>query len=286
MFLSRIIIFLIFFLLNVQSLFALEVFWKIDKLSKPESVVYHKNSDSIFISNINGDSLKLDGNGYITKIDINGKMIEEKWVDGLDGPKGMAIFKNSIYVSDINKIHKISIDNKKIETFNVNDAGFLNDIAIDNKGNVYASDMFKNRIYLLEDKKVKIWKESKALLNPNGLLVDNQTLIVAPWGKIIEGFKTEYPGHLLKIDIKTKKLSKFFSSKPIGNLDGIVFNNQDGYLATDWVEGSLIKINKKGVSKKILDLNKGSADLEIIMHKNLILIPLMLDNQLLAFKFR
>ena len=33
-----------------------------------------------------------------------------------------------------NKIHKISIDNKKIETFNVNDAGFLNDIAIDNKG--------------------------------------------------------------------------------------------------------------------------------------------------------
>ena len=37
-------------------------------LAAPESAYYHEPSNSIFVSNINGQVLEKDGNGYITRI--------------------------------------------------------------------------------------------------------------------------------------------------------------------------------------------------------------------------
>ena len=120
-------------------------------MAKPESVIYDRLTDSIYVSNINGEALELDKNGFISKISINGNIIEKNWVKGLDGPKGMAIYNNFLFVSDINKIWKISLKDKKMVAFKINDAGFLNDLTVDSKGNIYASDMFKNQIYILKN---------------------------------------------------------------------------------------------------------------------------------------
>ena len=57
-----------------------------------------------------------------------------------------------------------------------------------------------------------------------------------------------------------------------------------GYLVTDWVSGKLLTIDKKGIVINSKNVNKGSADLEILMHKDLILIPMMQNNNLSAFK--
>ena len=260
--------------------YSLDVKWKIDGLAKPESVIYDRLTDSIYVSNINGEALELDKNGFISKISINGNIIEKNWVKGLDGPKGMAIYNNFLFVSDINKIWKISLKDKKMVAFKINDAGFLNDLAVDSKGNIYASDMFKNQIYILKDKNILIWK--KLLFSPNGLIIDKDNLVVAQWGSVTNNFETKTSGYLVKINLKTRDVEKFFSTRPIGNLDGIVFNKEDGFLATDWVNGKLFSINELGIATLLKKLNKGSADLEIVMHKDLILIPQMLDNSLIA----
>ena len=155
----------------------------------------------------------------------------------------------------------------------------------DKNGNIYASDMFKNRIYKLKNETITIWKKSKLLDSPNGLLIEGNYLIIASWGKIKRGFETEIKGKLLKVNLKTREIKKFFSTRPIGNLDGIVFNKDNGYLSTDWIKGKLLSINKKGIVTNSFKINEGSSDLEILMHKNLILIPMMKNNNLTAFQY-
>ena len=153
----------IFIITNFIStpIFSLEIKWVVDGLNEPESVIFDKNSDTIYISNINGDPLKLDKNGYISKISVDGQILEKKWIKGLDAPKGMTIFNDHLFVADINKIWKINTLNKKKQFFLVNGAGFLNDLVVDKKGRIYASDMFKNRIYQLKNENITIWKQSK-----------------------------------------------------------------------------------------------------------------------------
>ena len=105
----------IFIITNFIStpIFSLEIKWVVDGLNEPESVIFDKNSDTIYISNINGDPLKLDKNGYISKISVNGQILDKKWITGLDAPKGMAISNGHLFVADLNKIWKINISNKK-----------------------------------------------------------------------------------------------------------------------------------------------------------------------------
>lgn len=273
----------LFFLINPA--FSFEVKWIVDGLDQPESVIYDKKSDSIYISNINGNPLELDENGYISKISVNGQILERKWVTGLNAPKGLALHDNFLFVADVNKIWKISISNKEKKYYLINDAGFLNDLVANKDGSIYASDMFKNRIYSLKNDNLTIWKQSKLLDSPNGLLIEGKYLIIATWGKIKEGFKTEVKGKLIKVNMQTRQIKKFFSTRPIGNLDGLVFNKYNGYLSTDWVNGKLFSINKKGIVVDSMRINKGSADLEILMHKNLIIIPMMLNNNVTALKF-
>ena len=221
-------------------------------------------------------------------------MLKKKWVTGLDAPKGLAIVKDHLFVADINKIWKISLIDKSKKFFKIYRPGFLNDLVADKSGNIYASDMFKNIIYRLKDNKIELWKKSDMLFSPNGLLIDKENLIIACWGKRTEGFKTEIPGYLVKLNLKNRTITKFFSTRPIGNLDGIVFNKgrvedsyfERGYFVTDWIKGKLFSVNNKGIARVILDINKGSADLEIIMHKNVIVIPMMLDNSIIAYKLK
>ena len=275
----------VFFLFKTSLGNSFEIKWIVDGLNQPESVIYDEKSDAIYISNINGDPLKLDNNGYITKISVNGQIMEKKWISGLDAPKGLAVSKDFLYVSDVNKIWKISIKNKSKELFMIKDAGFLNDLVAHKDGTIFASDMFKNRIYRLKNNNLTIWKQSKLLESPNGLLIEGNFLIIATWGKIKKGFETDVKGKLIKVNMESRQIKKFFSTRPIGNLDGLVFNKNNGYLSTDWVNGKLITIDKKGIAIDSKKINKGAADLGILMHKNLILIPMMQNNNLTAFEF-
>ena len=109
----------IFFICS--PIYSFEVKWVVDGLNEPESAVFDKKNSAIYISNINGDPLKLDKNGYISKISVDGQILEKKWIKGLDAPKGMTIFNDHLFVADINKIWKINTLSKKKQFFSVND---------------------------------------------------------------------------------------------------------------------------------------------------------------------
>ena len=75
----------------------LREFWIVDNLSTPESVVYDSLNNLLYVSSINGDPADKDRNGYISKINLKGEIVEKKWIATLDAPKGMAISDNYLY---------------------------------------------------------------------------------------------------------------------------------------------------------------------------------------------
>ncbi|MGC4005221.1 MAG: hypothetical protein QM811_19715 [Pirellulales bacterium] len=64
--------------------------WSVQKgLSKPDSACYDATTDAIYVANLVGTADAKDGKGYISKIGLDGKLLEEKWVAGLNAPKGL-----------------------------------------------------------------------------------------------------------------------------------------------------------------------------------------------------
>ncbi len=263
----------------------LEQVWQLDGLQNPESVIYDQKRDIYYVSNVNGTPNVKDGKGSISAVSVEGKMLEPAWIVGLNAPKGMAIHNEKLYVADIDALLEIDIEKRLItNSFVVSDAKFLNDVTVDDKGNVYVSDMVMNRIHRLSNGKFEIWLEGEILENPNGLHFEEDDIMLGSWGKMTDGFATDVPGHLKRISLKDKEISSVGDGSPLGNLDGVEGTEDTGFYVTDWMNGKLFLISRKGKVTELLDLNKGSADLEFIPEKSLILIPMMNDNTLNAYK--
>ena len=263
---------------------SLELNWELEGLSNPESVIYDKKLNHLYVSNINGSGVEKDGNGFISIISLDGKMVQEKWVIGLNAPKGLAISGRTLYTSDIDELVAIDINSGRIiNKFKVDDAKFLNDVAATRSGDIYVSDMALNRIHLLTEDSFNIWLENEKLESPNGLLVLGDDIILGSWGKMTDGFATEVPGHLKRISIEDKTIKSIGDGSSVGNLDGVEIDNDGNFYVTDWMNGKLLYIKQTGEVSILLDLPQGSADHEFITGKNLILIPLMMDNKLLSY---
>ncbi len=263
-----------------------EQLWQLEGFENPESVVYNPWLNHLYVSNVNGGPTDKDGNGYISIVSPDGRLLRKKWISGLNAPKGLALHERTLYVTDIDELVEINIDNGRVKKYKVNDARFLNDAAACAGGEIYVSDMVLNRIHILRDGDFSIWLETEALENPNGLLCDGGDLIVASWGKMTDGFRTETAGHLKRISLASGNIESIGAGTPVGNLDGVEGSDELGFYVTDWVNGGLFHITARGEAAKLLDFNQGSADLELIMGKDLLLIPLMLENRLLGYKIR
>ncbi|MDC0182551.1 SMP-30/gluconolactonase/LRE family protein [Nitrosomonadales bacterium] len=252
----------------------------------PESVVYDKSNDVLYVSNMQDDPFKKDKNGFISKVDLDGNIKNLKWIEGLNAPKGLAISKGKLYVGDVDQLIEIDISKGKIiNKFDAVGAALLNDVAVDTKGNVYVSDTFTDTIYRLNTfGQLTKWLYSPKLQAPNGLHYEKGQLIVGSWGHPTDGWAAAEVGHLKTISLKTKKIKSLGNGKAVGNLDGVESDGKDAYYVADWVGGKLLHIQRNGRFKEVLKLSQGVADHEIIHEKNMIIIPMMLEGKLITYK--
>jgi sugar lactone lactonase YvrE len=254
------------------------------QLKTPESVLYEPTENVLFASIIDGKSDEKDGQGFVSKVSpVNGTIIELNWITGLNAPKGMAVSDDSskLYVSDITDLVEIDIANGQITNrYNAPGITFLNDVASDKQGNIYVSDTGSNSIYKLEISKtspLQIWLQTPELNSPNGLYVDNSTnkLVVASLG-----------GSLSLVDLENKTIIKG-TQVPGGSLDGIEGDTGENlYYVTDWAAGKVYAVNSDGTDyRTLIDLQKqGTADLEFIADERIVIIPMMQDNKLVAYR--
>ncbi len=256
----------------------------VNELKQPESVVYNNQQELIYVSNVNGDPAAIDGNGFISIIAPDGNIQTLKWIDGLNAPKGMALLGNNLFVTDINELLIIDILKAKItRRYKADDQSFLNDVAINENGDVYVTDTASNRIYRLDKDKLEVWLEDERLENPNGLYINQNQIVVSSWGIPTEGWKTDIPGHILLISMLDKDIRDFSDGSPIGNLDGITPLSNKSFLVTDWMQGQLLQAFPDGKVKTLLELGQGSADFLLLESKNLLLIPQMLKGNVTTY---
>lgn len=266
-------LFLIFMGMGFSSNVKMTEAWSTSKeLKVPESVMYDKASQILYVSNINGKPTEKNHMGFISKISLDGKVDTLEWVGGLNAPKGMGIKGNVLYVTDIDRVH--AIDKNKgdiIKTYDVSGAKFLNDIAIDAEGNVYITDMVAKKVLILKNNEVNTWIDLKDYVKPNGLFMEDPDLLVGT----ADG--------LLRIDLQTKGIKMEIPHK--GGIDGLKKVEKGKYIVSDW-KGKTQLIENGKDPMVLLDTTNdkiNAADLEYISDKKLVLIPTFFDNRVVAY---
>jgi hypothetical protein len=261
--------------------------WSLSGFSHPESVDLDVAHQVFYVTNINGAPLDKDRNGFISKVSRDGKLILLKWIDGLHAPKGMVMQGYTLWVTDIDRLVEIDTRIGKItHVYPAEGAVFLNDPAVDKRGNVYVSDIAKATIWRLKDGKMKIWYDKPDLMHSNGLrVIHGNKLLVAGWGREMQDDgSTKVLGNLFTIDLKTRKIRNLGKGQPVGNLDGLERDAHGEFLATDFLTGGLLRIHKDGTFEQLVDLKQGSADLDTIDKGRTAVVPLMMEDMVTAYE--
>jgi sugar lactone lactonase YvrE len=256
--------------------------WEVsEKIKNPESIYYDPTSKLIFVSNVDGDPTKKDGNGFISVFKDNGEVVKSDWVKNLHAPKGLRSLKDVLWVTDIDKVYAFSIPSgKKLKEYKVKGAKFLNDLAISDLGEILVSDTLGSSLYILKKDKFILLHQGKELDSPNGLLFHQGKLFVAAWG-ITTNFSESNIGHLYTFDLNSKKIT-LVSKTPVGNLDGLEWHKDGYFLASDWKAGLIYKITMEGLSEVLYKGEMGLADIGYIPESDKILVPYMMNNKVFS----
>ena len=246
-------------------------------LRVPESVLYHPSEDILYVSNINGKPTEKNGKGFISKVSLSGKILELKWASGLNAPKGSGIYRDRLYVTDIDELVEIDLKTgRTLSIYPAVGAGFLNDVTIDKDGNVYVSDMSSTNsvIYKLVQKKMMVWLKGPDVSKPNGLYAEKSKLILGNSGD----------GTLKAISLVTKEIS--IIAKIGSGIDGVQSDGKGNYFISDW-KGKTSYVTSSGQVTVIIDTTNqkiNSADIEYIESKQILLIPTFFDNRVIAYQ--
>ena len=256
--------------------------WRASGFEQPESALVDTANNRIVVSNIVGNPGDVDGNGYLSLLSMDGKIITRHWVDGMDAPKGMAISGGKLYAADITKVRVVDLaSGKLVSTIEVPGAVFLNDMTQDSAGNVYVSDMLADTIYRIYGDRPELFVKDALLASPNGVFADGGRLIVASWGKGInrKDFSTAEPGGLLSVDLATKKITPLPGAQKFADLDGVIAIGDTIY-ATAYMTGTLYSYHDGGAPQVVATFKPGSADIGTDGKR--IFVPLMGEGEIAA----
>jgi len=253
---------------TVQKLWATDTILKV-----PESVLVDDKENCLWVSNIDGAANGKDGKGSISKLSKTGTPINLDWITGLNAPKGMAKYKQELYVADLTELVVIDIKKGVIKNkIKVEGSVFLNDVTVNKNGAVFVSDSRTGKVHRYENNMVTI--EVENLQGPNGLLsIDDQLLIldrgsllsVAPGGtisKIMDG-----------MDPSTDGIEKVAPNQYIVSCwNGIVYFVTAGAQKITLFDTRSEKIN--------------SADIGYDAKNKIIFVPTFLKNSVVAYQLQ
>lgn len=249
--------------------------WESDSLLKvPESVLPDLKNKVLYVANIDGtDPWGKDGKGSIAKLGLDGKIINAEWVRGLNAPKGMGQFKNTLYVADLNEVVLIDIEKGEIKNrIVVPNAEGLNDITVDPKGIVYVSDSKAKRVYRI--KGLDANPHLEGLQAPNGVLWYKDVLYVLDKGGL---YKVEY-------DRKLTKLAEGME----GGTDGVEPVYEKEFIVSCWA-GVIYYVYADGTKELLLDTRndkKNTADIGYDPATRTIYVPTFWKNTVVAYELK
>jgi Gluconolactonase len=265
-----------------------ELIWEAKGFVGPESVVYDETREVLYVSNMgtHGEGQTV-GDGFISRVSVDGKILEPRWVTGFDNPKGLALANGRLYVGDDRDLVEIDVAaGKVVGRYAPEDGpGDFNDCTADPEGNVYVSSGRLGEIFRLSGGKFESWTKLDRSKTGwiNGLRAEKDRLLLGGW--TVRGADgKEQLGHISILSFKDKSLSRI-GSEPVCHVDGIEPDGKNGYTVTDWISGDVLHVSAEGKVTPVMKLVKGTADHEYIVEKKEMLVPLMNDNVLRAYRW-
>jgi len=266
----------LFSILPGGAAFALQV----TGLKNPAGFIVDPATGSYFISNENGQPTERDNNGFITKLDDQGRILKLKFIEGgvngitLHAPKGLALIGRTLYVSDIDQVRRFHADTGRalggldLSAVPVN---FLTGLAADGHSTLYIADAGADAILTVDthrSSKPVVLVKDPALAGPHGLAVNPATgaLVVVSWnaGKILE-VTTEGA-------VKVLFANSFFNAR-FGNLTGVDFDAFGNMYVSDFSLGKVVRIDPAFRFQTIAEFLTTPASLGIDRKNHLILVP-------------
>ncbi len=264
---------------------------QVEGLLTPQSFLADPSGEFYFISNINGEADAKDNNGFITRLDKDGKITDLHFIQGgqngttLHGPKGMAIIDRLLYVVDVDTLRgfdketgkaAVTVSLQEHLAHNTKQPIALIDVAYDGNGTLYLSDTEADTIYRVEIARqhaVSIVTKSSVLSGPAGIAWNTKTgkLVAVSWNK----------GKILEITpdgtISELVSNSFFSSR-FHNLSGIDFDEWGSMYVSDFSAGKVWRIRPDMKFEVIAEYLSTPADIGIDRKGHLILVPYYYGN--------
>lgn len=260
---------------DIYSSDRLEKLWETSSgLRTPESVLYDPSEKILYISNINEKPWEKDNNGYVTRHKQEGDIINYDWVKEMSAPKGMGLLPGKLYVTNIDEVVEIDIEDSKItHRFKHPKAVHLNDIAIGADGRIFVSDSKGDCIFEIANGVMDVLYQSEE--GPtNGIFYET--------GRLLCGQENR----LAALDLTTKTMITLFDDTgPIDGLEGV---GDSTYLISDWT--GHVHLIQQGQPKVLLfdgtPIEFNAADIEFDPYERILYIPTFNKNSVLAYKLK
>lgn len=255
-------------------------------LQTPESVLHDAEADVYLVSNINGQPLGKDDNGFIARIRPDGTVDALRWIDGasegvtLHAPKGMALKGDTLFVSDIDSVRAFHrTTGEPLGARGVPDAAFLNDLAVAD-GVLYVSDTGVDAsfsptgaaaIYRFgADGQAEAVAQGEELNGPNGISVEGDAMLVVPFGA----------AEVRRVPLPGGGTGEVVATLPGGQLDGVERIGGGEYLVSSWENSAVYRVTANGEATALVEGVPSPADIGWDAERRRVLIPVFTEDRL------
>ncbi len=248
----------------------LEYLWSITEgFQSPESVIYDQQRDVLYVSNVYG--YQKNGLGFISKVSTEGEILERNWLTGLNGPTGMAIWDDKLYVADIDELLAIDLQTQQITSRypSPDQNPGLNDVTVDQSGHIFVSGSMSRTIYQMQERQLQAWLSSDQLRDANGLYADSTSILFVGY-------------YLREIAYSGGAIQPLGNADTLVDLESVESDGQGGYFITAIGARPIHHLSAAGELTVVLERDTFSADIEYIKSKDMLLVPSG-DSRLFAF---
>lgn len=253
-----------------QSEPGLEQVWETDTiLPVNESVLPYQGL--LYVSNIAGKPTDQNGTGFIARLNPDGSIAERQWATGLDAPKGMGVYQNKLYVTDVDELVQIDLeDPSQQQRFPVEGAVFLNDVTVGREG-LYFSDMKTGKLHHFAQGEVSTVDEG--LKGINGLAYSQEEGLL---------YLLTAEGLLRRLDDGSYETV----NAQVTNGDGLVLLGDGAFIASRW-QGEIWYLDEERATKMLdsKDQEIQTADLGYDPQRNMLYVPRFFAQKVTAFQF-
>ena len=252
----------------------------ITNLQSPQSFIAHPSGNGYFIANANGDPGVADNNGFISKLDQDGELLDRRFIQGgradtiLHSPNGMAIIGRTLYVADLDNIRGFDTQSGKATvtvSFHAFHVEELTDLIADGADQLFVLDTAGAAIYQIDtrrDHAVSLYLQHEDMASPRGLAVHPRSgrLLVASLDK----------GTVMEIAedrTMTETISNSLFSGKFRNLSGIDFDQFGNMYLSDVTAGKIWRVHPNRSMQVIAEFLISPSTVKIDRRNHRILVP-------------